>query len=134
MFNLVPRLDNWFDEQLHGLKYNANTKAYIVGVLSKFDCSNDMSNQSIVIAFHDAKINGDFVRFQKIGDWVLWADIFNPEYIHDNKEIIQTIGRMSYYTCHRILQKQWRVYEELADELPSLTTQVRSCLGLHRQK
>lgn len=126
---LVTRLDRWFAERLEGLKCREDTRAYVTGVLSGFKVEGDMSRESVVLAFADARLRGDFAAFQRIGDWVLWVDVVHPHAIHDNREIVESIGRMSYYTCHRIMRGQWHVYEELADELPRIVHGVRCKLS-----
>ena len=128
---LVSHLTCWFEKKLTNTGIQFDTLAYVVGVLSKFEIQNDMSNESIVLAFHDAKFNkGDFSSFQKIGDWVLWANTFHPTYIKNNADVTYSIGRLSYYACHRILQKKWPLYEELADQLPKIVNIIK--VELHK--
>lgn len=122
---LVACLDHWFADRLQNLKCREDTRAYVAGVLSGFKTNDDMSRESIVLAFYDAKSKGDFVSFQKIGDWVLWSGVIAPAAIKDHREVVESIGRMSYYTCHRIMRGQWNLYEELADNLPRISICVR---------
>lgn len=122
---LVTRLDDWFAERLQDLRCREDTRAYVTGVLAGFRLDGDMSRQSVVLAYADAREKGDFAAFQRIGDWVLWVDAMHPHFIKDNREVIETIGRLSYYTCHRIMQRQWVLYEELADDLPRIAHGVR---------
>ena len=122
---LVPRLDRWFADRLQGLRCREDTRAYITGVLSGFRSEGDMSRESVVLAFADARQRGDFVAFQRIGDWVLWVEAMHPAAIQDNREVVESIGRLSYYTCHRIMRGQWNLYEELADDLPRIAVCVR---------
>lgn len=124
--DLIKRLDDWFADKLDGLQCAPDTLAYVVGVLGKKRWEGDiLAGESIVLAFNDALVTSDFVSFQRIGDWVLWVDSVYPEYINGHRELIESIGRRSYYTCHRIMRGQWHVYEELADELPSIAEKVR---------
>jgi hypothetical protein len=123
--DLIKRLDGWFAERLEGLQCTPDTRAYVIGVLGKKRWDGDiLVGESIVLAFNDALITSDFAAFQRIGDWVLWIDSVYPEYINDHRDVIESIGRRSYYSCHRIMRGQWRVYEELADELPSIAAKV----------
>ena len=124
----VSALDAWFADRLHGLQYSAETIAYVAGVLKALSRPSDedvFANRSIVLAYRDAVATGSFTEFQRIGDWVLWAQVVVPEHVAPHRELVQSIGRLSYYTCHRILMGKWRVYEELADELPTLARHVR---------
>jgi hypothetical protein len=126
---LITRLDRWFAARLEPLRCGTDTKAYVTGVLSGIK-ADDLFGQrdSIVLAFHEAKMTGDFVEFQRIGDWVLWVDSMHPAFIADHHDVIESIGRMSYYACHRIMRGQWRLYEELADDLPAIVYQVRKAV------
>jgi hypothetical protein len=129
---LITRLDDWFAGRLEGLLCRADTKAYVTGVLSGFKPGDVLSDQSIVLAWHEARTKGDFVTFQRIGDWVLWAEAMQPAFNRENRAVVESIGRMSYYACHRIMRQQWLVYEELADDLPIIAAGVRCKLGQAR--
>ena len=123
----VVKLDAWFADKLGTLNCREDTRAYVSGVLSKFHPNKDsLTNDSIVLAFNDAKLCGDFVAFQRIGDYVLWADSVFPEHTAKNKELVVLLGRLSYYRCHHIMKKQWLVFEELADDLPRIILDIRS--------
>lgn len=125
----VVKLVDWFDEATANLKCSAEARAYIINVLSTFKSSNgDLSNESIVLEYAHAKQTGKFEEFQTIGDWVLFVETIYPESIQDNKDVVETIGRCSYYACHRLLNRSWRVYEELADELPKLACATSATL------
>lgn len=128
MMDIVKGLDAWFAERLQGLNYRPETVAYVAGVLKAqanpkmHEC---MAGRSIVLAYIDAKEKGDFVEYQRIGDWVLFVNVILPESIQHEREAVTTIGRLSYYSCHRLIRYKWDLYEELADELPSLAMHVR---------
>ena len=83
-----------------------------------------MSRSSIVRTYQDAVVRGDFASFQRIGDWVLWSGIVVPDRCEQERDVALLFGRLSYLSCHRILRGQWRVYEELANELPSLAAEA----------
>lgn len=126
---LVTRLDNWFVERLQGLLCREDTRAYVTGVMADFKPTDVLNDRSIVLEFAEARLKGDFVTYQRLGDWVLWVEAMQPELIQDNRVVIETIGRMSYYACHRIMRGQWLVYEELADDLPKIAMGIRCKLG-----
>lgn len=126
--NVVKNLDSWFAQKLQGLQCTPETTGYIVSVLGKRSAhweQDNLSDSSLVIAYKDALTTGDFSSFRRIGDWVLFIDAVYPEFIKDNKQIVESIGRQSYYSCWRILRGQWRLYEELADKLPVIVSSVR---------
>ncbi len=127
----VKGLDGWFTERLQGLRYRPETVAYVTGVLKALarpQPGDDFSRTSIVLAYAEARRTGDFALFQRIGDWVLWVDTIMPESLENSRECVESIGQLSYYTCHRIMRGQWVVYEELADELPRIAARVRRSL------
>lgn len=120
---LVTRLDEWFARQLIDLRCGREARAYVVGVLAgRID---DMSHESVVLAYRDAALTGDFATFQRIGDWTLWVSAFAPHPLKGQRDLVERFGRLSYYSCYRIMRGQWRLYEELADELPAIVYDVR---------
>lgn len=120
---LVTRLDSWFIDALSDLTCSEDAKAYIVGVLSKSAALDiDIGKESVVLAYIDAKEKYSFSSFQKLGDWSLWI---NSMYVPKDAGVVQTFGRLSYYTCHRMTKGKWKVYEELADELPTIVNGIR---------
>lgn len=125
----APSLDRWFSDRLQGLKCSPETFAYVVGVLSqkRWDKA-DMSSQSVVLAYRDATLAGNFAGFQRLGDWVLFVDIAYPQHIDRSREVVESLGRLSYYSCHRIMMGRWRIYEELADSLPNIAANARRLL------
>lgn len=123
---LVVKPDAWFTEQLATVRCSDDARAYIVGVLVKYmRAEDDMSDESVVLAFADAKTKGDFNTFQRIGDWTLWVSSFYPHRNRGQRDLVETFGRLSYFACHRIMRGQWRLYEELADELPAIVYDIR---------
>lgn len=125
MMEIVTRLDRWFASRLEPLKFGADTKAYVTGVLSRLQVNDMLVHDSIVLAFDDARRTGGFAEFQRIGDWVLWVDALHPSFIAEHHEVVESIGRLSYYACHRLMRGQWPVYEELADQFPAIVRGVR---------
>ena len=130
--DFVPSLDDWFASELDDLRCRTDTKAYVVNLLSRFKPEDDLANRSVVLTYAIARENGNFATFQRIGDWVLWVDAVHPDSFQENRKIIESIGRLSYYACHRIMKGQWYVYEELADDLPRIAYAVRCKLGARR--
>ena len=128
MMDIIRGLDAWFAERLQGLEYRPETVAYVAGVLKAQgnprgpEC---MAGRSIVLAYQEARQSGDFVAYQRLGDWVLFVDVVLPDSIKNEREAVETIGRLSYLACYRILRGKWDVYEELADELPTIARRVR---------
>ena len=119
-----------FADRLTGLPHSPEVIAYVVGVLGKrrWDDQDLMTDRSLVIVFQDALIKRDFTEFQRIGDWVLFADTVMPDHLNGTRDFAENVGRLSYYECFRLMGNTWRVYEELADDLPKLVARVRQRL------
>ena len=128
MMDVIQGLDAWFTERLQGLNYRPETVAYVAGVLKAQSSPKNaacMAGKSVVLAYADARQAGDFLQFQRIGDWVLFVDIVLPDSLKNEREAVETIGRLSYLACYRMLRYKWQLYEELADQLPVLAQHVR---------
>jgi hypothetical protein len=131
MMDIIVGLDSWFADRLHGMRRKPETVAYVAGVLKSLAKPrelDDLSKRSVILEFASARETGDFATFQRIGDWVLWVNIVMPESLEGTREAVESVGRQSYYTCHRILRGQWHVYEELADDLPTIARSARHML------
>ena len=119
---IVNDLNSWLNETLAPLACSREAVAYIVDVLAN---KHIVQKGSIVLAFAEAKTTGKFVSYQEIGDWSLFLhSTFKPT--HDDVQV--TLARLSYYACYRMLRKEWKLYEELADQFPAYTEQIRHTL------
>lgn len=126
---VVSGLDAWFAERLKDTGLRVETTAYVTGVLSRRRWeAADMSNESIVQAFQNARSTGGFAAYQRIGDWVLFVSTVMPNAMRTEQEAIQTIGQLAYLSCYRLINRKWDVYEELADQLPLVARRVRHML------
>ena len=124
----VTGLREWFTETLNDVDVQELTRAYVIDVLSTLKPKDDMHNESIVLAYYNACNVGEFVKFKHIGDWVLWADTFVPQVLSSSHDVVESMGRLSYYACHRILRRQWPIFEELADDMPRIVHRVRRAI------
>lgn len=125
----VTRLEDWFCRSLEGVEASPDARAYLVSLFASMkSAQEDLSRESIVLAFAEARTTGEFQKFQRIGDWVVWCMSFAPESI-GARELVIDLGRLSYYACWRMTNKEWTVYEELADNLPRLTKALGRSLG-----
>jgi hypothetical protein len=127
METFYNNLNSFFHKQLKELRCDENTKAYIVSVLEKFKTSaSDYSKDSITILYSEAKFRQDFYTFQNIGDWLFMCNSLFPEHLNNaSLEYYQSIGRLSYYSCYRLINYKWKVYETLADLFVPLSEDTR---------
>lgn len=122
-------MEDWFCKRLEGVEASRDARAYLVSLFSSMrSARDDLSKESIVLAFSEARTTGEFQKFQRIGDYVVWGLSFVPESF-EVPDLAVDLGRLSYYTCWRLTNKEWRVYEELADELPRLRIELRRSMG-----
>lgn len=116
-------LNEFFIQKVKDLPCQNNTKSYIVQLMSK---PIDLSKESITLAFAKAKSNYDFAGFQAIGDWLLLTKTAFPKHLRNaSSEYYDAIAQNAYYTCYRIVNKQWVLFEELADFFPEIVKKLQ---------
>lgn len=103
-----------------------NTKSYIADVFANQQVS---INQSITLIYAEANYNYNFEKFQTVGDWLLFAKSIFPESLNGaSSEYYDVIAQCAYYRCYRMLNKQWPLFEELADMFPILVKNLQKLL------
>jgi len=120
----------FFNDLLNDVKCRQDTRAYIVGIFRKYESANhDLSQDNLTLLFCQARDTCNFSIYQNIGDWIFFVESVAPQYLQSaSKDYYDSLARMSYYTCYRLINKQWKVYEELADRFPTLKQQVKEKL------
>ena len=123
-------LNEFFDEVLGELSCNPETKAYIIGLFCKYKLADlDLSKDNITLMFAQAKFNQDFFIYQNLADWLFFAKSLHPEHLHRaSEDYYHNIGRLSYYSCYKLINKQWKLYDELSESFIPLSKQVRTLL------
>lgn len=125
-------ITKFFDELLNDVKCHRDTRAYITGIFSKYqkaDC--DLSQSSLTLLFCQARDTHNFSIYQNIGDYIFFVESIAPQYLQSaSKDYYDSLARTSYYTCYRLINKQWKVYEEMADSFPTLKQQVKEKLTI----
>lgn len=121
---------NFFNEILNELECQYDTRAYIVGIYGKYkNAEFDLSKDSLTLAFAQARNKQDFFTYQNIGDYIFFINTLAPEYFQNaSKEYYDTIARLSYYSCYKIVNKQLKFYEEMSDNFNYLEKQVKNRL------
>jgi len=123
--------DSFLDAKVDVQTEYWETSAYIKSVMQKYlHADNDMSDQSVVLLWFDAKQKMDFEKFQDIGDWVFYSSVWFPGSIRCDQDFYESIGRSAYYKCYRFLKGAWPLYEEMADKFHSLVNQVVESAGI----
>jgi hypothetical protein len=124
---VIEDLNSMFDKLSQELPCDQATKAYITGVFHKYKTTTfDLSKQNITLTYAQAHFQQDFETFQTIGDWLLFAESLFPESLNSaSEDYFFNIGRLSYNSCYRLINKKWRLYEELSDQFIFITQQIR---------
>lgn len=125
-------LKEYFQERIKLPNYQKETKIYITNIF--VDPKIDLLNQSITLYYSEALDQNNFEKFQQLGDWILLAKTLFPKTLNDaSNDYYYTIAQLSYYKCHKMLRKQWLLYEELADKFPQLIPKLRGFLRAEKQ-
>ena len=124
-------ITNFFEELLNDLKCQRDTKAYIVSIYGKYKSAEfDLSKDSVTLLYAQAHDKQDFLTYQNLGDWIFFANTLAPNHLkYASKDYYDTVARLSYYSCYRIINKQWKLFEELSDNFLMLETQVKNRLS-----
>ena len=123
-------ITNFFEELLNDLQCQHDTKAYIISIYGKYKSAQfDLSKDSVTILFAQARNNQDFLTYQNLGDWIFFANTLAPNHLHHaSKDYYDTLAKLSYYSCYKLIDRQWKLFEELADNFNALESQVKSKL------
>jgi len=55
-----------------------------------------------------------------------------PGHLRDAGDYYENIARLSYYSCYKMVNRQWVLYQELADQFVVLERQAKEKLILLR--
>jgi len=98
---------------------------YIEGVLSQYiHAQDDYSKDSVTLRFIQAQAQMNFAGYQKLGDWIFFLSSVFPEAAQQHKTVYSMIGQSCYKKCFILLNKEWVLYEELADNFVPLSNQI----------
>ena len=115
------RLTAFFEANCARLSATREAQAYITDLLVRQVYRPvDLSDRSVVLTYSEVRHTRNLETLQALGDWALWREAMGAEAYVD---VTQSIGRASYYRCYTLVP-EWRVYEELADNLPVLGRQL----------
>lgn len=125
-------ITNFFDELLKDVECQRDTKAYIISIYAKYKTSEfDLSKDSVTLLFAQARSKQDFLTFQNLGDWIFFANTIAPNHLQfASKDYYDTVARLSYYSCYKLINRQWKLFEEIADNFLVLEREVKEKLGV----
>ena len=130
-------IEDFFIQKMQDAPCQEATKAYIVNTFVGFKRTQsgnefnalDLSDKSITIEYHRAQMESNFERYQQIGDWILFSSAMFPESFVVSSDYYDSIARLSYYKCYQIVNKQWKLFEELADNFPNVVKHLHAEMG-----
>lgn len=128
---IYKNITSFFDEIISDINCHPDTRAYIVSIYAKYKSSEfDLSKHSVSLEFAQARSKHDFFIYQNLGDWIFFSNTTNPQHLKfASKEYYDTVARLSYYSCYKLINKKWKLFEELADNLPNIEDQVKNKLN-----
>lgn len=130
MDTIYNNINTFFSEVLNDLPCQADTRAYIISIFSKYKKADfDLSKDSISLVYSDAILKQDFHAFQTIGDYIFFTNTVVPEFLHNASiDYYQTIGRLSYHSCYKLINKQWKLFDELSERFNPLSNRAKRLL------
>jgi len=125
---VADNISKFFEEVLSDLTCQDDTKAYIISIFNKYiSAQHDLSKNSVTLLFSQARHNHDFLTYQNLGDWIFFQNTLNGSYLRDaSKDYYDTIARLSYNSCYKLINKKWKLFEELSDNFIILEDQTKS--------
>lgn len=119
-------LDAFFIEVFSDLNCRPDTRAYLINLYSHFNSTvNDLSQYNITILHLQARHNNNFCDHQKIADYIFFIKTVLPEYFNSSNDYYENIARLSYYSCYKLINRQWPLFEQLADDFRILELEAR---------
>ena len=131
MIYIQANIDSFFEELLADIQCQPATRIYITSIYGKFrTADHDLSKDSVTLLFAQARSKHDFLAYQNLGDWIFFTNTLAPEHLKfASKDYYDTVARLSYYSCYKIINNQWKLFEELADNFLVLENQVKQKLS-----
>ena len=126
MYTTCANLNEFFYKKLEPLGCQEDTKAYIISILDKYKTPTfDFSREKVTLLYAEAKYSYDFIKYQNLGDWLFFAKSCFPEHLKNaSEDYYVTIAKLSYYSCYSLLNKQWPLYENIADNFENLSKET----------
>lgn len=110
------------------------TKEYIKSIFIKYLNFNlNNFNESYTLKYINA--NNKFDKYQDLADELLFMSSLFPESLnYASKNYYESIGKLSYYRCFKILNGQWPLFEELSDKFDYFASAIYQENVCHVQK
>lgn len=131
----VITLKTWFEDQFKDIDVEFAVKMYVIDLCSMYKSNNyDLCDKSIVEMYAEASKNANFKLYQSIGDYVLWATIFVPESLKNNRDISEYFAKKSYMSCFNMTKNKYDVYKVLSIDFRKISDSCKSAIGKNHVK
>ncbi len=122
----IENLASYFSKQIKINKCQQTTQAYVVEIFSR-ECP--IITESLTLAYSEARAECSFKNYQCLADSILYIKSLYPEYLcNASPEYYDALAQNSYYSCYKLINKQWKLFEELADLFPQIIKEIRNSL------
>ena len=113
-------LNDFFAVALQDLHCTEKTKSYLINLYSSYQKPTyDLSQENITLVFLEGRSTGDFHLLQQCADWIFFVQSMMPGHLSSD-DYYRDIGRLSYYTCYKLINRKWLIFEELSDRFEAL--------------
>lgn len=131
MIHIQANINSFFEELLADINCQPTTRIYIASIYGKYNTSEfDLSKDSVTLLFAQARSKQDFLSYQNLGDWIFFSNTIAPAHLKfASKDYYDTIARLSYFSCYKLINRQWKLFEELSDNFLLLENQVKNKLN-----
>jgi hypothetical protein len=134
MIYIQKNINSFFEELLADVECQPTTRIYITSIYGKYKTAEfDLSKDSVTLLFAQGRTKQDFLTYQNLGDWIFFANTLAPNHLRGaSKDYYDTVARLSYYSCYKLINRQWKLFEELADNFLILEAEVKEKLEVIR--
>jgi hypothetical protein len=98
-------------------------KAYIRSIFKDYIKAENMpTNMSVTLLYAEARESYSFEKYQKLGDWIFFSKTVLPGHlVNASDEYYIALAQNSYYNCYLLTKRQWKLFEEMADNFEYLS-------------
>lgn len=128
VFGRYQNLTQFLTTELQISSCQQPTKSYILNTLA--NPKYNLANRSITLLYAEARDSHKFHNFQTLADWLLFArSVFPNSLTAADAEYYDVIAQNCYYTCYRLIERKWVIFEELADIFPAIVQEINENLS-----
>jgi len=129
------KLNSFFEKLIKIPNCEEKTRSYIISIFASISSERDFTNESLTFALKRAHDNKSFNSFRELGDYLFFTKSMFPQSLKGaDLNYYDSIARTSYYKCFLLLNKQWVLYEDLADQFPRYTKIVNQSLNAPKRR